>query len=125
MTFSLSCSTSKKANTEGQDKNMNYKELAKEKLGEKVSYIANEDSTFILCLTGKSDAGVKYIQFFVFDLQNNEIVYEPQRRIRKVAWVSANEIRADILTGMPVNDGTDDYIIYNVNEKKITKSPNN
>ncbi|HNP18334.1 MAG TPA: hypothetical protein PKL31_07875 [Fulvivirga sp.] len=125
VTIALSCSTSKKANTEGQDKSMDYKELAQKKLGEKVSYLANTDSTFMLCVTNKSDDGVKYIQFFVFDLRSNEIIYEPKRRMRKVAWVSSNEIRADILTGMPVNEGTDDYIIYNVNEKKMTKSPNN
>jgi hypothetical protein len=78
----------------------------------------NENRTHVLCSTNITEANVTLVSFFIYDLKNEEVIYEPNERIRKVAWISNQQIKANIMIGMPTGDGTDNYLIYDIKKKK-------
>jgi cell shape-determining protein MreC len=125
----ISCGTSSKISvglddgtSNGDSLNEIYIEIAQEKYGKRVSYKMNTNKTHVLCSTNITEANFTLVSFFIYDLTNEEVIYEPSKQFRKVTWISNKEIRADVMTGTPTGDGTNDYIIYNVEEKKEINS---
>ena len=110
------CSTSKTA-ADGENEEK-LKQAAQKILGNDVFYEPNEDNPYVLCSTSKQVDKVSLIVFIIYDLQNNKVIYESTERIRKVSWQSETEVRADLMTGMPVGEGTNNYYVFNVITKK-------
>lgn len=93
-------------------------------LGTKFKCDNNTSNQYKLCFVYETISNVKYVSFAVFDINSNSLIYE-QSKVRKVNWVSENEIRVDNFTRMPTGDGTNDYYLYNVKSKEKSSNYNN
>lgn len=114
--FFVSCNASKTP----QDVNNKEKieEAAQKVLGDDITYQPNVTKTHMLCSTSMVEDNVSRVVFIVYDLKEDKVIYQSTERIRKVSWQSENEVRADLMTGMPVGEGTNNYYVYNVETKK-------
>ncbi|MEQ8476876.1 hypothetical protein [Fulvivirga sp.] len=120
--LAASCGASKTApdgSSEGK-----LEEAAQKALGDDVLYQPNATKSYMLCSTSKVEDNVSRVVFIIYDLNKNEVVYESTERIRKVSWQSETEVRADLMIGMPVGEGTNNFYVYNVETKKKETSPN-
>jgi hypothetical protein len=124
----MSCSTSTKTSIGVNDNisNETYVEEAQKKYGKNVDYQFNESQTHVICSAKKEEYKIVFIQFFVFDISSNKIIYQPNRRFRNVNWESTKEIKAQYIQAIPeTTDLTDHYIYYNVETKvESTVKPN-
>ena len=82
----------------------------------------NTNDTFILCSSYEIKDRVKYLKVVIYELATNEVIYEPNERIRKVSWISEYEVKVDLMIGTPSDAADSDYVIYNVKTKSMKKS---
>lgn len=111
-----------------QDTTMNYRELAKKKLNftqkaeEKFECIENTDKTFVLCkntVEGTVMQPRNSIQYAVYDMKTNEMVYEGSIGGGFVQWYDTNRLEIFQQIGIPMEGMTQDDMIkiYDVVEK--------
>lgn len=116
------CSSPKTASE--SDGNEEKLEVAVERvLGPNVTYQSNADKSYMLCSASKTEDNVSRIVFLVYDLDKREVIYQSTEQIRKVSWQSKTEVRADLITGIPVVESSNDYYVYNVETKKKELAP--
>ncbi|MTI41989.1 hypothetical protein [Fulvivirga lutimaris] len=119
--FFVACNASKAPqDVENHEK---VEEAALKMLGGDVIYQPNVTKTYMLCSTSKVEDNVSRVVFIIYDLNKNEVIYESKERIRKVSWQSENEVRADLISGIPVVDSSNNYYVYNVETKKRESAP--
>ncbi|WP_338790614.1 hypothetical protein [Bernardetia sp. MNP-M8] len=132
---SFSCANTKNGNSNQdsttklkQSTPMNYKELAKQKfqITDKTEQvfecIENEDKTFSLCKVIKEGTTMQprnSIQFAVYDMKTNEMVYEGGVDGGSVEWYDSQRLEIYQQPGIPMEGMTrEDMIqIYDVVEK--------
>ncbi len=132
---SFSCANTKNGNSNQdsttklkQSTPMNYKELAKQKfqITDKTEQvfecIENEDKTFSLCKVIKQGTTMQprnSIQFAVYDMKTNEMIYEGGVDGGSVEWYDNQRLEIYQQQGIPMEGMTrDDMIqIYDVVEK--------
>lgn len=105
---------SNKNNQSDSDKKSSYQSIAEEKIGKKISCTNNKEASYVLCKAYKTNDSVKYLTFLVIDLKNNNLIYEPKIRVRKVNWISEYQIEVFAFTGIPTGEGTHESFIYDV-----------
>ena len=104
----------------------NYKNLALAKYGEGVEFIFNESETHVLCLKQNK---VKLspalpqdpLRFFVYDLQNEKIVYEDSIEDGSVNWISNSELQISIIPGIVSGDENPEDFTYIYDVKELRK----
>lgn len=116
-----SCGASKSAKDE--DNGEKVEVAARKILGDEITYQPNANKSYMLCSTSKVEDNVSRVAFIIYDLKEDKVIYQSTERIRKVSWQSETEVRADLMIGMPVGEGTNNFYVYNVETKKET-SPN-
>lgn len=117
-----------------QDNPMKYKELAQEKFKTtgknklNLEFIENEDNTFVLCKAttlGNVMQPRDFIQYAVYNIKTNELVYEGSIDGGHVKWYDNQRLEIYQLEGIPIQGMTrEDMIkIYDIVEKtQTTKS---
>ena len=105
-----------------------YLEIALEKFGEKVEYKLNLDKSYVLC---KKMLPVpvlnpnQLIEFFVYDIQQNKIIYEAKIANAKISWYNNTQLLITKQKGYittPTDTGKWTYIFDLQSNKKITPS---
>ena len=76
----------------------NVEILAKEKLGNGYLLVENESRTFMLCykIENKKSQPHSSIHYFVYDLNNKEIIFEEKLLDAEIKWVDDNNIEIRI-----------------------------
>lgn len=118
----VSCNTSKTANKINEIDENTADSTLRETLEENMNCEPNANDTFILCSSYEIKDRVKYLKVVIYELATNEIIYEPNKRIRKVSWLSEYEVKVDLMIGTPSDAADSDYVIYNVKTKSMKKS---
>ena len=124
--LTIGCSSSKSTDTTRMSADTTrmetYQSIAEEKLEGKIVYEMNENESYVLCKTYILRDNVKYVSFFVYDLKNEKVTYEPKLRTRNVNWTSEHQITVNLFMGIPTGEGTDNSFNYDVVKKrKITE----
>lgn len=124
--FAFACASNKP--TQDDSKTMNYQNLAKEKLqGEgRLSYEKNQDSSFVLCkkeLEGTVMQPRNSVQYFIYNLNEEKIVYEGSISGGHVKWYDTNHVEIFQMQGNPPSEFTQDDMtyLYNVKTGKSTR----
>jgi hypothetical protein len=106
-------------------KKLSLNEIAKEKFGSKFSVVKNESETYAICsktYESYQASLVKKESFFIFDLLNNEIIFEDDIANSNVYWESDNLITVSRIPGMIKREGNEKNKLkiysYNVLEKR-------
>ena len=107
----------------------NYLDIAKDKYGAEEDYSCAENTskTLVLCKHQiiNSDLTIKSWDYFVFDEENEKIIFENSVDRGNVKWFSGTEIEISKIPGTMTTDQTmEDYawIIDVYSGKKIKKS---
>lgn len=107
----------------------NYKTLASKKYGEGVDCTFNESKTHVLCLKQekvKLSPAIPQnpLRFFVYDLQNEKIVYEDSIEDGSVLWISNSELQIMIIPGIVSGDENPEDFTYIYDVKlKLRRKP--
>ncbi|WP_338763196.1 hypothetical protein WAF17_19140 [Bernardetia sp. ABR2-2B] len=111
-----------------QDNPMKYKELAQQKFQttgkakQKLEYIENENKTFVLCKSTTLGTVMQprdFIQYAVYNMKTNELVYEGSVDGGSVSWYDNQRLEIYQQEGIPIQGMTrEDMIqIYDIVEK--------
>ncbi len=95
-----------------------YEKIALVKYGEDIVYQMNESKTHTLCIGSSTESNFTVLSFFIYDIINEELVYESTQRIRKVEWISNKEVQVDLMIGISTDNDSENYYIYNIEKKK-------
>ena len=122
----FACSTSK-SNTVKYLENKKYQKLAKEKYKNNIKYSFNQIKSYVLCKkkykpSTKMPQG--FLSFFVYDLTNDNIVYEKSIDNGDVKWANDYQLQISIVPGNISNkeDLKKFNYLYDIKEqKKILK----
>ncbi|NOZ47414.1 MAG: hypothetical protein GXO79_11620 [Chlorobi bacterium] len=118
-TTSLQSTISKQIDTV----NNNYKNIAFQKFGNSVLYIINKTNTYVICYKQNKTSAYNpnnNLQFFVFDLLNNKIIFEDVLYNGSVNWIEPFVIKVISKPEM-VKEGTSGKTgyLYNVKNEKV------
>jgi len=108
-----------------ESKNMNYSEIAKEKLGTGTAEIMNESKDFVLIEKRESETDNKTfgkIQFIVFDLENNKITYEDTLVNANISWFNNYFLKVTTIPGIIRGDQDSSPITYMIDVKSGKKN---
>jgi len=99
-----------------------YKKIASEKFGSGVDYLFNSSKTYVVCLKKSkptSDLPQSKIDFLVFDLGKEEIIYENKLEGGEIRWMDNEKIEVKITPGIVSGDeNPNEFIrIYDVKLK--------
>ena len=103
-----------------------YQQIAEEKLGEKVEYKLNPDKTYVLCRTVIPEPKLnpnQLIEFFVYDIQQQKIIFEDKIANAKIAWYNNTQLLIIIQKGYitnPTDTGKWSYVFDLKSKKQIT-----
>jgi hypothetical protein len=124
----ISCSTQKEAVKEEVTdikvfpEKKKYELMAEEKYKGYVDYIPNTDSSFIICINqDKPNAENPFptLNFCVFSITKDTIIYEESLANGKVYWKNDYQIKVDFSPGQVQNDKEPyQYYIYDLIKKK-------
>lgn len=132
LTFSISCSSSKDTSEQieidqkkpEEDKIMDkFLSLAKEKFDDKFSFQLNSEKSYILCFTKPhlTDNQLS-TQYFLYDLNNEKIIFEEDIGQGSVKWISEHHIQVipipGIVKGDEKTEGSASGYIYDIKQKK-------
>lgn len=123
----MSCKSDQHSNSK-QEK---YKAIAEEKYGDPVTYTPSENGNFILCIhneTGSVKQPQNRISYFVYDLNEDQIIHEETFGPGTIQWYDEDELEIFYLPGvMPENKTKEDFTyLLNVKTKdKVKKSDRN
>lgn len=118
----VSCRSTQNANSIKSEGN-EYEQLAKNKLGEDVTFISNEDNSFVLCIAetkGTTKQPRNSIKYVVIKTSSNTISFENTVNGGSVKWYNQKMIQVYLTPGIMRKDQTrDDFItLYNVETGK-------
>lgn len=119
-------STNKLSNTENSSSKMTYQEIAKNKFGEYFKYKLNEDKSYALCQKVFPEPALRpnqLIEFFVYDIQKGEIIYENKIARAKISWYNNTQLLVVEQKGYvtdPSDTGKWTYVFDLRSKKKIT-----
>jgi len=103
-----------------------YQQIALERFGEKVEYSLNQNMSYILCKKSMPELKLnpnQLIEFFVYDIQKEEIIFEDKIANAKISWHSNSQLLITRQKGYiinPTDTGKWTYIIDLQSKKKIT-----
>ncbi len=110
----------------GSDSKQIYQHIAHKKYGEHVEFIPNANWTYMLCQKEKSDHQPipnQVLEFFVYDIKNQEIIYENKMANVKVDWYNNTQLmitnQRGYITG-PTDTGKWTYIFDLMIRKKVS-----
>ncbi len=104
--FLTFCSSSKPDSTQNsasKTKLEKYKVAAKAKFKNNIKYSLNDDKSCVLCVkTTKlsNHPGQFKLAFMLYDLKNDEIIYEASHPNAKVKWISTEQIQVFLTPGI-------------------------
>ena len=118
--------TSKLSQQETLKSKKTYQQIAQEKFGEKVECKLNSNKSYALCKK-KMTAPVlnpnQLLEFFVYDIQKEEIIYENKMSNVKIKWHNNTQLlityQKGYITG-PTDTGKSTYIFDLPSKKKTT-----
>jgi len=120
--------TNKLRQQEILDATKTYQQIAQQKLGDKVECELNSNMNYALCKKVIPEPKLnpnQLIEFFVYDIQNEEIIFEDKIPNAKIAWYNNTQLLITKQKGY-ITDHTDTgkwtYIFDLLSKKKI--SPN-
>ena len=108
--------------------NINYQQLASEKLGADYSSSYNEARDMVICVNEKEKVGLEKVDYMIFDLDNSKLVYERFNFMGSITWYNNSVIRIKRITGVTSARNTNAGITYydlikneNINPSDIEK----
>jgi len=87
--------------------NISFEKIALEKYKTNISYQYSPDSNFVACFrkeTVDESNGAPQLHFFIFDLNNEKIVFEDNLRSEKLLWIDNYKLKVTKRPGMITND---------------------
>ena len=112
-----------------------YKKTAEEKYSDNINYMFSPDSAFVVCYKTEektTDNPTPQLKFFIYDLNNDKIVFEDNSRSDKIEWINNTQLRVlkrpGIITVDPKKNSKLLGYIYDLkNNKKLplTEPKNN
>ncbi len=124
-----SCGGSQKSSaTKDTASKESYKEVFAKKFpsitSKQTTFLASEDGSYMLCMAKDEVTASRpehSVSFFVYDMKNNQIVYEQSYSNATISWVSPEKIQVNIIPGIVKKEGTESYgYIYDVRNKSKT-----
>ncbi|MFA9372244.1 MAG: hypothetical protein ACERIH_11095 [Labilibaculum antarcticum] len=103
-----------------------YQQIAEKKFGEKVEYKLNPNKTYALCQKMTLDLlqnPNQLIEFFIYDIQKEEIIYEDKIANAKISWHNNTQLLIIKQKGYiknPTDTGRWTYIFDLKSKKKVT-----
>lgn len=73
-----------------------YLKKAKEKYSDNISYMFSSDSAFVICYKTEmqtTENSTPQSKFFIYDLNNDKIVFEDNSRSDKIEWIDNTKLR--------------------------------
>ena len=73
-----------------------YLKKAKEKYSDNISYMFSFDSAFVICYKTEiqtTENSTPQSKFFIYDLNNDKIVFEDKGRSDKIEWIDNTKLR--------------------------------
>ncbi|MGD9899150.1 MAG: hypothetical protein AB7T22_08485 [Calditrichaceae bacterium] len=117
--FFQHCSGSKKSGSQ-QPADETYKQLAIQKYQNKITYSFNSDTTLVICARQEkptSQRPFSNVQFFVYDLINESVVYEDQLPMGSVRWFDKDQLELNTIPGIVSGAEDNGARVYIVNLK--------
>jgi hypothetical protein len=120
--FLISCGpSSQKADLQKNEKD--YKSIAEAKYKKNITYVFNSSKNKVLCLhQTRSTASFPQsrLQFFVYDLEKNETVYEDELNGGSVAWLNDQQLEIQLSPEMVIGDEPPENFkyVYDLEKKK-------
>ncbi len=105
-----------------------YQQIAQQKFGEHIEYKLNSDKSYALCQKVIPESALKpnqLIEFFVYDIQKGEIIYENKIARAKISWYNNTQLLVVEQKGYitdPSDTGKLSYIFDLQSKKKITSN---
>jgi len=121
------CVSTNKLNQQDLFLKSTYKQIAQEKFGEKVEYKLNSNKSYALCkkmITAPVLNPNQLIEFFVYDIQQGEIIFEDKIANAKISWHNNTQLMITRQKGYIVNrtdTGKASYIFDLQSKKKVTQ----
>lgn len=107
--FLVACQPAKKNLTSNQQ--VNHRVLIEERLGGEYEYVANDDDNYWLCTkVYKLQPG--QVDFLVYDLTNQKIIYQKKLENGTVGWETATTLIIKEGKGNRTKDYPDGYRTY-------------
>jgi len=121
----FSCS-SLKNNTPMEQNNEKYRKIAEEKYKNNISYTFNQNKTYVLCkkhVKPSSKMPQSSVLFFVYDMVNDQIIYEKSIDNGDVKWATDDQLQISIIPGNITGDEDLNKFkyLYDLKEQKIIK----
>lgn len=112
---------------ESQKKNDSFKKIAVEKFDNNYQFKFNSDSTYLICYSQnkKSQDVFPPLKYFIYDLNNNDIVFEESLPNGKIKWINDFQVQVYIVPGIvhgDENKNSSSVYIYDVKHKRKIKS---
>ena len=112
-----------------------FLKTAEDKYSDNISYLFSSDSAFVICYKTEmqtTENSIPQSKFFIYDLNNDKIVFEDNSRSDKIEWIDNTKLRVlkrpGIISVDPkVNSKLLGYI-YDLKQNKklpLSKSSNN
>jgi len=120
--------TNKLRKQETFDSTKTYQQIAQQKFGEHIEYKLNLDKSYALCQKVIPESALKpnqLIEFFVYDIQKGEIIYENKIARAKISWYNNTQLLVVEQKGYvtnPSDTGKLTYIFDLQSKKKITSN---
>ena len=73
-----------------------YLKKAEEKYSDNISYMFSSDSAFVICYKTEMQTtknSIPQSKFFIYDLNNDKIVFEDKGRSDKIEWIDNTKLR--------------------------------
>ncbi|MCH7827272.1 MAG: hypothetical protein IIC75_04755 [Bacteroidetes bacterium] len=73
-----------------------YLKKAEEKYSDNISYMFSSDSAFVICYKTEmqtTENSIPQSKFFIYDLNNDKIVFEDKGRSDKIEWIDNTKLR--------------------------------
>jgi len=105
---------------------MTYQQIAQKKFGEKVEYKLNPNKSYALCKKMIPEPILnpnQLIEFFIYDIQKEEIIYEDKIANAKISWHNNTQLLITKQKGYitnPTDTGKWTYIFDLQSKQKIT-----
>ena len=117
MILFISCSTKTELTSEG----------IRSKFGTEYMYDWNIDSTYILAINKKgkiSAAHLSPLEYFIYDVQNDSVIFKESVSGGNVKWVSPSLVQINIVPGNIIDDEEIGKLKYKFDVIKIKKITN-
>ncbi|MCF6268515.1 MAG: hypothetical protein L3J41_02260 [Melioribacteraceae bacterium] len=116
--FIISCTSIE--NTIDNTEKIDVKKIASEKFGKKFSLDYNSSKEFVIC-QNRSEANNSRIEYFIYDINKNQIVETNSFPLGNISWLSEFEVRVEIHPGI-IQKNVQPSIGYILNVKTNLKT---